>query len=129
MAEFGDQPDPQRVRLYLSIFAPSSLDRVAEAVSVATADETRVYVERTGTAYRWSLTHPGGAYPMLRITARFLRVDYHAIVVGCRSIADCIYVLCGDPESDKSPDEWAVLHFDGPTAPSDVKERIEQALS
>jgi hypothetical protein len=129
MAEFGDQPDPHRVRLFLCIFVPSSLDRVVEAVSVATADETRVYVERIGTAYRWSLTHPGGAYPLLRITARFLRIDYHCLVIGFRSITEGVSVVCGDPDSDKDPDEWAVLHFDGSTAPADVKARIEQALS
>ncbi len=129
MTDYGNQPDPQRVRLYLCIFALSSLDRVAEAVSVATADETRVYVERIGTAYRWSLTHPGGAYPLLRITARFLRIDYHRLVIGFRSIADGVYVLSSDPDSDKDPDSWVVLNFDGPTAPADVKTRIEQALS
>jgi hypothetical protein len=129
MAEFGDQPDPRRVRLFLSIFEPSSLHTVAEAVSAATEDETRVYVERIGTAYRWSLTHPGGAYPLLRITARFLRIDYHYLVLGFRSITEGVCVVCGDPDSDKDPDGWAVLDFDGPTAPADVKARIEQALS
>ncbi len=129
MTDYGDQPDPQRVRLYLCIFVPSSLNSVAEAVSVATADETRVYVERIGTGYRWSLTHPGGAYPLLRTTARFLRIDYHCLVIGFRSVADGVYVLCSDPDSDKDPDSWSVLDFDEPTAPADVKARIEQALS
>ncbi len=129
MTDYGDQPDPRRVRLYLCIFQPSSLDRVVEAVSVATADETRVYVERHGTGYRWSLTHPGGAYPLLRITARFLRIDYHLLVIGFRSIAEGVYVLSSDPDSDKDPDSWSVIEFDGPTAPADVKARIEQALS
>jgi hypothetical protein len=129
MAEFGDQPDPRRVRLFLCIFEPSSLHAVAEAVSAATEDEKQVYVERLGKRWRWSLTHPGGAYPLLRITARFLRIDYHYLVLGFRSIAEGVYVLCGDPESDKDPDKWAVLHFDGPTALADVMARIEQALS
>ena len=122
-------PDPERVRLYRSIFEPSSLDGAAEAVSVSTEGEQHIYVERLGAAWRWSLTHPGGGYPLLRITARFLRVDYHRLMIGFRSIADRVYVLCGDPQSDKDPDEWAVLDFDGATAPSEVKERIEQALS
>jgi len=63
------------------------LDEVAEAVAVATDDERRVYVERIGNAWRWSLTHPGGMYPLLRIAARFLRVDYHRIIIGFRSVA------------------------------------------
>ena len=66
---------------------------------------------------------------MLRITARFLRRDYHGLVIGFRAVADGVFVLCGDPDSDKDPEWWAVLHFDGPTAPADVKARIEQALS
>jgi hypothetical protein len=121
-------PDPERVRLTRSIYAPSSLDAVAEAVAVATQVEKRIYVERTGDEYRWSLTHPGGPYPILRITARFLRVDYHAIVVGSRKVADGVCVIAGDPASDLAPDAWAVLYFDGPTEPSDVKRRILLAL-
>jgi hypothetical protein len=101
---------------------------VAEAIAVATEDETRIYVERIGNAWRWSLTHPGGAYPMLRITARFLRVDYHAIVVGFRAVADGVFILAGDPATDQDPDTWTVLEFGRPTEPSDVKERIVQAL-
>lgn len=128
MTQYSDRPDPRRVRLYLCIFTPSSLDRVVEAVSVATADETRVYVERIGTAYRWSLTHPGGAYPLLRTAARFLRIDYHCLVIGFREVAERVYVLCGDPDSDRDPDECAVLDFAGPTAPAEVKQRIVAAL-
>jgi hypothetical protein len=128
VTDYGDQPDPQRVRLFLCIFEPSSLDRVVEAVSVATADETRVYVERIGTGYRWSLTHPGGAYPLLRITARFLRIDYHCLVIGFRSIAEGVFILAGDPATDQDPDAWTVLAFDRPTEPSDVRGRIAQAL-
>jgi hypothetical protein len=71
-----DAPEPERRGLLRSIFEPSSLDEVAEAVSVATEDEKRIYVERIGGRYRWSLTSAGGMYPLLRITARFLRVDY-----------------------------------------------------
>lgn len=120
----NSKPAPERQRLARSIFDLSSLDDVAEAVAVATYDETRVYVERRGDSYRWSLTHPGGPYPILRITARFLRVDYHAIVVGCRKVADGVCVIAGGPDSDLAPDAWAVLYFDGPTEPGDVKRRI-----
>ena len=123
------RPDPERKRLLRSVFEPSPLDAVAEAVSVASETETRVYVERVAGAFRWSLTHPGGHYPMLRITARFLRVDYHAIIVGCRTIAQGVWVLCGDPKTDKDPDGWAVLCFDAPTHQVEVRTRIESALS
>lgn len=121
-------PNPERARLTRSIYVPSSLDAVAEAVAVATQVEKRIYVERTGDKYRWSLTHPGGPYPMLRITARFLRVDYHAIVVGCRKVADGVCVIAGGPEGDLPPESWAVLYFDGPTGSGDLKARILVAL-
>src|SRR5947209_3481254 len=108
-------PDPERARLTRSIYVPSSLAAVAEAVAVATETEKRIYVERVDDRFRWSLTHPGGPYPLLRIMARFLRVDYHAIVVGCRKLVDGVCVIAGGPESDLAPESWAVLYFDGPT--------------
>jgi hypothetical protein len=119
----------ERRRLLRSIFEPSSLDEVAEAVSVATDDERRVYVERFGSsAYRWSLTDPGGMYPLLRITARFLRIDYHRIVIDFRTIAEGVYVLCEDPAKPEEPDAWAVIDFDGPADLAHVAERIVRAL-
>jgi hypothetical protein len=35
-------------------------------------------------------------YPSLRITARFLRVDYHRIFLGSHAVTDGIYALCKD---------------------------------
>jgi hypothetical protein len=122
------QPDPERRRLARSIFELSPLDDVAEAVAVATKDETRLYVERIGNFYRWSLIHPGGAYPLLRIAARFLQVDYHRIVIGLRAVAEGDCVLSTDPDNAEAPDAWAVIEFDGPADPTEVKERIAQAL-
>jgi hypothetical protein len=104
------------------------VDTVAEAVSVATEHETRVYVERIGSTYRWSLTDPGGMYPLLRIAARFLRIDYHGLVIGFRAVTDGVFVLAEGPDSDKKSDAWTVLDFDGVAAPSDVKERLVLAL-
>src|SRR5271165_3797516 len=100
MTDDENQPDPERRRLLRSIFDPSSLDEVAEAVAAATEDENRIYVERIGSAYRWSLTDPGGMYPLLRITARFLRIDYHSLVIGFRRITDDVFILAGDPATD-----------------------------
>ena len=48
----ADRPDPELVRLLRSVFEPSPLDEVAQAVSVATQHEGRVYVERIGEKYR-----------------------------------------------------------------------------
>ncbi len=76
MTDLEDRPDPTRQRLLRSVFEASPLESVAEAVSAATEDERRIYVERIGSRWRWSLTHAGGSYPLLRVTARFLRVDH-----------------------------------------------------
>jgi hypothetical protein len=124
----GNQPDPERQRRLRSVYEPSSLDAVAEAVSVATEDEKRIYVERLGDAYRWSVTHRGGMYPLLRITARFLRIDYHGLVIGFRAVAEGVFVVCEDPAEPEEPDAWAVIDFDVPAEPADVAERIVRAL-
>ena len=123
-----DRPDPERLRLLRCVFESSTLDDVAEAVAVATEYERYVYVERINGGYRWSLTHPGGAYPLLRITARFLRVDYTRIVVPFRTVDDGVCVLCRDPEETLRADAWAVIEFDGPASATAVCERITQVL-
>jgi hypothetical protein len=128
MIEESNHPDSERQRLVRSVFEPSSLDEVAEAVSVASEDETRIYVERLGNAWRWSLTHSGGTYPLLRITARFLRMDYHRMVIGFREPVERVFVLSKDPDESGEPDAWAVLDFDRPTPPAEVKRRIVAAL-
>src|SRR5690242_11772379 len=97
MTEIEARTDPVRQRLFHSVTKPSPLESVAEAVLIATEVERRVYVERMGSSWRWSLSHPGGAYPLLRITARFLRVDHRHITVGFRTVADGVCVLCPDP--------------------------------
>lgn len=120
------EPDPERHRLARSIFEPSSLHEVAKAVAAATEDEKRIYVERVGDAWRWSLTHPGGPCPLLRITARFLRTDYRRLSLGCRAVTDGICVLCANGDMD--PDAWAILEFDKPVQTAEVKERIWKAF-
>jgi hypothetical protein len=59
-------PDPSRSTLLRSVFVRSTIDEVAEAVSVATEHERQVYVERFGDQWRWSLVHGGGPYSLLR---------------------------------------------------------------
>ena len=124
MSDFsGDRP-----RLLRRTIEPSSLAEVAEAVSVASQDERRVYVERLGHKWRWSLTHPGGAYPLIRIAARFLRVDHDSIIVPFRMVAEGVFILCEDPNNVTEPDEWVVLDFDGPTPAEVVEKRILAAF-
>ena len=104
------------------------MESVAEAVSAATEDERRIYVERIGGRWRWSLTHAGGSYPLPRITAQFLGVDHSRIMIGFRTVADDVCALCADPDEPVLADAWAVVDFDEPTSPRVAKERIVQAF-
>jgi hypothetical protein len=120
--------DPSRSRFIMSTRDWSPLSEVAQAVSVATEKETELYVERLGSLYRWSLIHRGGAYPLLRITARFLQVDYQRIFIGFRPVGDGYSRLGADDPEPINPDAWAILHFDGPIMVDDVEARIRQEL-
>jgi len=101
-----------RVALIQSNRVWSVLGDVAEAVSVASETERCVYIERRSDLYRWSLAHSGGAYPLLRITARFLGIDYHRLYVGFRTLPDGTAILCDDPEGAKEPaDAWSLVEL------------------
>jgi hypothetical protein len=125
----AEHPDAYRLALLRSVFQPSPLEEVAEAVAVASEHERDLYVERVDGGYRWSLTHPGGGYPLLRITARFLGADYTRLAVAFRTVADGVYVLCADPQEPTTPEAWAILDFDGPISPDAAGERIQFALA
>lgn len=124
----SDRPDPARRRLLRSIFEPSSLAAVAEAVSVATEHESEIYVERLSDGWRWSLAHRGGGYPLLRITARFLQVEHHKILIGFRTLPDGHAVLCEDPAAVRSPESAAVIDFEADSSPASVERRIVDTL-
>ena len=117
-------PDPERQRLIRSVFHPSPLHEVAEAVSVATEVCSSIYVEKLEDQYRWSLaTWEGGPYPHLRNTAGFLRMDYCALRgVGCRVVGEgwCVQIVPNESE----PDIWAVLRFEQSTSADEVSARI-----
>jgi len=121
-------PDPARTTLIRSVFHRSPLEEAAEAVSVATETERQVYVERFGDQWRWSLVHAGGPYPLLRITARFLAVDYTTIFSGCREIDGGLSVLTEDPGKVEEPDAWAVLTFRGKVTAEAAAERMVTTL-
>jgi hypothetical protein len=121
------RPDPERERLCRSVFWPSPLDEVAEAISLATESFHDVYVERRGDQYRWSLATKGGPYPLLRITAKYFQVDYLSVIVGFRQVGDgwCVQIVDG---TDTEPDAWAVLRFDELTNPDRVALRVRTEL-
>ena len=123
-----NDPIPPRSHLIMSSRDWSSLKDVAWAVAVATEYETQVYVERLGDRYRWSLVHRGGPYPLLRITARFLQVDYQSIFIGCRAVGDGYSALSDSPGADRAPDASGVLtvprHASSDTAESLIRESL-----
>ena len=119
--------DPLRATCIASVFTPSPLEEVAAAVAEATMEANEIYVERLGQLWRWSLLHRGGAYPLLRISARFLKMDYQSIYIGFRTVGDGLCILTRDPESPTEPDRWAVLEFDGPCAADEVARRMAAA--
>jgi hypothetical protein len=98
-----------RVALIQSNRTWSELNEVATAVTVASASECRIYVERRAQLYRWSLAHSGGGYPLLRIMARFLGIDYTRIYVGFRTLPDGTAIICDDSQSVEEPDSWTLL--------------------
>ena len=100
-----------RIALFKSTFVWSPPDEVAAAISVASEIERHLYVERLGALYRWSLAHRGGPYPLLRISARFLGIDYQTIFIGYRTLPDGYAILSKDPDNFDEPDAWRVLEI------------------
>lgn len=105
-------PDPERAKLLRSVFRPSPLQEVAEAISVASEKFHDFYVERRGDQWRWSFVTRGGPYPLLRITARFLQMDPYSLGgVGSRVVGDgyCVQIV---QDEEVEPDAWAILKFE-----------------
>lgn len=95
--------DLARTALARSIYEISPLQRVVEAIAVATEDApVLIYVERMARGWRWSLAHKGGPYALLRTTALFLRIAYHALVIGCRTVGQAA-VLRRNPNRSSKP--------------------------
>ena len=113
-----------RTTLIQSIRIWSPLGAVADAISVASAVENRIYVERLGDRYRWSLSSKGGSYPLLRATARFAVVDYQRIVVGFRTLTDGTAIICDDPGAVVLPDAWALVDVVDPVSPAEAADLV-----
>jgi hypothetical protein len=117
-----------RVALIQSNRTWSPLEDVAKAVAVASELEHRIYIEQRSGLYRWSLAHAGGGYPLLRVSARFLGVDYQRIYVGFRTLPDGTAILCDDPGEVEEPDTWALLDVPDTIDPQATAELIADAL-
>jgi hypothetical protein len=117
-------PDPERARLFGSVFRPSRLEEVAEAISVATEKFHDFYIERRGDEWRWSFLTKGGPYPLLRISARFLQMDPYSLSgIGTRVVGDefCVQIV---DDYGVEPDSWVVVTFDKYHSPEEVVTRI-----
>ena len=118
----------ERAALIQSTRTWSPLEEVALAVSVASETERLIYVERRSDLYRWSLAHRGGGYPILRITARFLHVDYGRIFVGFRTLPHGMATMCEDPSVVEEPDDWAILEPTTTVSTTEAAELITSAV-
>ena len=123
-----DAPVANRATLIQSIRTWSPLAAVADAVSVASAVENRIYIERLGDRYRWSLSSKGGSYPLLRVTARFAEVDYQRIVVGFRTLPDGTAIICDDPGAVVLADAWALVDVVDPVRPAEAADLVTSGI-
>lgn len=78
--------------------------------------------------WRWSPVHAGGPYPLLRITARFLKMDYHRLLIPCRALDDGNTIVCRNPDRPPKHKAWALIDFDGPATPHEVEIRIRETF-
>ncbi len=103
------------------LIEPASLCDVAAAVSTASEVERLFYIEYLGDGWRWSLAHRGGAYALMRITARFLGVDYRAMLIGFRTV-DGVAVMAA--RSVVEVQAASFIELDGPCSADYIEERI-----
>jgi hypothetical protein len=121
------RPPPERLRLARSMRRVSSLAVVAEAVAEATRTDREIYVERWASGWRWSLAHRGGAYPLLRIVARFLQIPHDALMLSFDTTTDGYAYFRPPPRNPARPRGWTVLRFDRPATAEEVRARIARA--
>jgi hypothetical protein len=65
---------------------------------------------------------------LLRITARFLGVDYNRLYVGFRTLRNGTAILCEDPSKFDVPDKWAVLKLSRQITPTAAAWRIRTTV-
>ena len=99
--------DARRRLLADSMFSYCSLEQVAEQISAFGTRFNRIYVERRGSGYRWSLIHRGGPYPLLREVAQLLDVSYHSLILPYRPVDTWTIVLT--PELERSRTRGAFI--------------------
>jgi hypothetical protein len=111
-----------------SIRRGARLDAVVRAVAAASGMTRLIYVERRGGLFRWSPAHRGGAYPLLRETAKILAADYHQIILPFRTLPTGLAIVNAEPPFPTPADSWTVLEFESAIAADVIRERIVAAL-
>ncbi len=107
-------PTEHRCRLFRSSVEAASLDDVVEAVTDAVRFHERVYLERRGDRYRWSLATGGGPYPLLRLICKYLEIPHYWVLVSTAAWDGWTITA---PRWDGPVDARAVLHLElGSTA-------------
>ena len=111
-------PDPERERLFQSVFNSSLLEEVAEAISAASESHRDFYVERRGDQWRWSFATrrrvPAAPFHGVVLADGLLLVGRSWFTSGGGRIVVQIV------QTDTEPDAWVVLTFDGPVAADQV---------
>src|SRR3954468_18028819 len=118
--------DARRRLLADSMFSYCSLEQVAEQVSTSGAKFTRIYVERLGASYRWSLMHRGGPYPLLREVAQLLDVSSPSLILPYGSVDGWSIVLT--PRLEREPDSWSFIE-PTPDASANLQRILEATAS
>lgn len=103
---------------------PSGFNDVVASIALFTAAPGSVYVEQLSDGWRWSPAHRGGAYPLLRIVARFLGVDYARIVLPFNTTEDGWAVLQPDDDVVGPAAATAVLSFTETATVGTVRQRL-----
>jgi len=119
--------NPHRLAFIDAMQHWSPLDDVVAAVVDAATDQRRVYVERLGDQYRWSIV-AGSGYPLHRTVAAYLGVDYKRIYIGFRTVDDDLCIVCEDPAKVEVPDAWVAFDLDESLGSADVRRLISAQL-
>lgn len=116
--------NPERIAHVVRILRPSPLDEVADAIAAyATSGGRAVYIELVGDdLYRWSPTSRGGAYPLLRLLARFLECEHTELTVGFVTVDT--WCVATDPNEPRSM-SYAILE----TPPDDAQRARDVIVS
>ena len=111
-----------------SMLRGARLDAIVRAVAAASGKTRLIYVERRGSLFRWSLAHRGGAYPLMRETAKVLGVDHHRIILPFRTLPTGLAIVNAEPPYSSPADGWTMLEFESAESVQAVRARIRAAL-